>query len=150
MKPKCHSRPPFAEGRWHYTGEYRRGKPVLRWYPRWFVDRCATHDGVGIGPNNENYPTAHGWDCTGCRWRPSPPATEHNFMGFTIVEDANLPPGVVAFSVPYSVGKSERALQFFRTSGDMKFLPDDDRRYFIIDETHEIDAFEPIWRSKQQ
>lgn len=75
-KPKCHNRPPFAEGRWHMTNRKRgtigvKGlKPIYRWHPRWFVDRCATHDGVGIGPNNENYPTAKGWDCTGCRWAP--------------------------------------------------------------------------------
>lgn len=71
MKPNCYNRPPFAAGRWHYTGEWRRNKPVMRWYPRWFVDRCATHDGVGIGPNNENYPAAHGWDCSGCRLDPA-------------------------------------------------------------------------------
>lgn len=90
--PPCHNRPPFADGRWHATGERRASKiesvnvaapgkarpvwqpvmkPVLRWHPRWFEQRCATHDGVGIGPNGENYPAAHGWDCTGCRWRPA-------------------------------------------------------------------------------
>jgi hypothetical protein len=68
--PRCYNRPPYAEGRWHGTGRFVSGKPVLRWHPRWFVDRCATHDGVGIGPNGENYPAAHNWNCTGCRWHP--------------------------------------------------------------------------------
>jgi len=70
--PPCHNRPAFAEGRWHASGvDPRTGKPRFRWHPRWFEQRCATHDGVGIGPNGENYPAAHGWDCTGCRWRPA-------------------------------------------------------------------------------
>lgn len=72
MRPNCHNRPPFAEGRWHLTGSRRNGKPVARWYPRWFVDRCATWDGTGIGrtPETTHYPQAHGWDCSGCRWLP--------------------------------------------------------------------------------
>ena len=82
MTPRCFNRPPYAEGRWHQTGMLRLRpapvghfrpyvmKPVLRWHPRWFADRCATHDGAGVGPNGENYPQAHGWDCTGCRWNP--------------------------------------------------------------------------------
>lgn len=83
MKPTCHNRPPRAAGRWHPTGrtvqhgtrdtpggpvQWGPVKPVLRWYPAWSVDRCATHDGRGIGPDGESYPQAHGWDCTGCRW----------------------------------------------------------------------------------
>ena len=85
MRPPCHNRAPFAAGRWHPTGrtvqhgtrETQDGlvkwgpvKPVLRWHPRWFADRCATWDGRGIGPNGEPYPVAHGWDCSGCRWLP--------------------------------------------------------------------------------
>lgn len=91
IRPRCHNRPEAAAGTWESTGEVRAStihfvnvaepgkaravwrpmmKPVLRWRPRWFVDRCATHDGVGIGPNGENYPDAHNWDCTGCRWNP--------------------------------------------------------------------------------
>ena len=85
MIPSCHNRPPAAAGRWHATGrtvqhgtraepgspvQWGRVKPVLRWFPRWFEDRCATHDGRGIGPAGENYPDAHGWDCAGCRWEP--------------------------------------------------------------------------------
>lgn len=50
---------------------YVDGRLMQREIPVAFEDRCAVHDGVGIGPNNENYPTAHGWDCTGCRWNPN-------------------------------------------------------------------------------
>jgi len=70
-RPRCYNRPPRDEGRWVQNG-YRPSdlKPRLRWSPRWFVDRCATWDGTGIGPNGEPYPIAHGWDCFGCRWDP--------------------------------------------------------------------------------
>lgn len=144
MKPPCHNRPPFAEGRWHYTGEWRRNKPVMRWYPRWFVDRCATHDGAGIGPNNENYPAAHGWDCSGCRLEPNRVA--HAFKDIDIVECASIPADMIAVVKTHSVGKSERNVQFFHLSGDMNFLPDDGRRFKVV----EIDAFEPIQRSIQR
>lgn len=84
MKPPCHNRPPRAEGSWEPTGRTSYGidhtkvfrvrglkrKPVLRWRPTAFEDRCATWDGRGIGPNGEPYPQAHGWDCSGCRWLP--------------------------------------------------------------------------------
>ncbi len=38
----------------------------------WFVDRCATWDGRGIGPAGEPYPVAHGFaqHCLSCRWLP--------------------------------------------------------------------------------
>lgn len=68
-RPRCYNRPLARDGDWHPVGR-RRGKQVLRWFPRWFVDRCATWDGTGIGPNNERYPEAHGWNCAGCRWLP--------------------------------------------------------------------------------
>lgn len=68
MRPACFNRPPRAAGRWHQVGTHADGRPVLRWYPRWYVDRCAVHDGGGIGPNGEGYAAAHGWDCGGCRW----------------------------------------------------------------------------------
>lgn len=67
-KPSCFDRPAFAQGQWLQVSAPIGSKPRFRWYPRWFVDRCATHDGTGIGPNNENYPAAHGWDCGGCKW----------------------------------------------------------------------------------
>ena len=49
-RPPCYNRPPRL--------------------PSVFVDRCATWDGRGIGPNGEPYPIAHGWNCAGCRWLP--------------------------------------------------------------------------------
>lgn len=70
------------------TGERRRSKrapnrglmkPVQRWVPAFSEDRCATHDGRGIGPNGESYPDAHGWDCSGCRWAPPRVAARHGF-----------------------------------------------------------------------
>lgn len=87
MPPRCHNRPPAAVGRWYPTGRTVQNgtrthpgapvvwgpvKPVLRWYPRWFEDRCAVWDGTGIGatPETARYPQAHGWDCRGCRWLP--------------------------------------------------------------------------------
>lgn len=84
MRPPCHNRPPRAEGSWEPTGRTSYGidhtkvfrvrglkrKPVYRWRPTAFEDRCATWDGRGIGPNGEPYPQAHGWDCSGCRWLP--------------------------------------------------------------------------------
>lgn len=96
-RPGCYNRAPFADGNWYATGEHRASvrdsvnaaqagkarpewrpvlKPVLRWRPRWFTDRCATWDGTGIGPATAEhpagtpYPVHHGYDCTGCRWRP--------------------------------------------------------------------------------
>jgi hypothetical protein len=78
--PPCLNRPPRVTGVWEpvQKGERialtgGRLKPVYRW--RWspFVDRCAAHDGQGIGPNGENYPEAHGWLpwCRICTWFPS-------------------------------------------------------------------------------
>lgn len=55
-----------------YSIDERTGEIVGIWLSNaWFNDRCATHDGTGIGPNNENYPTAHKWNCVGCRWNPN-------------------------------------------------------------------------------
>lgn len=56
-RPACYNRAPRQA---EYLGQ-----------PSPFVDRCATWDGVGIGPNNERYPVAHGFDCRGCRWLPA-------------------------------------------------------------------------------
>ena len=70
MRPACWNRPPRADGR-HRVGMGEDGQVVRVFLSNaWFVDRCATWDGAGIGPNGEPYPAAHGWDCTGCRWRP--------------------------------------------------------------------------------
>lgn len=99
MRPNCYNRPPFAEGRWEYASQKLVGhdkygipvyKTVLRWRPRWFEDRCVIHDGRGIGPNGENYPAAHGWDCSGCRWEPRKP----NIAGNPVVFDESIPPGM--------------------------------------------------------
>ena len=77
MTPSCYNRPPFAAGRTEYGIERATGRitsVTLR--NDWFTDRCATWDGVGIGqPTPEYqtgtpYPIAHGWDCSGCRWKP--------------------------------------------------------------------------------
>lgn len=83
MRPPCHNRPAYAPGRWLPTGRtvqsgtraapgaavaWDAAKPVLRWHPRWFEDRCVVRDGRGIGPNGEDFATAHGYDCRGCRW----------------------------------------------------------------------------------
>lgn len=77
IRPRCYNRGTAADGWWFRNGYCPRTlKPRLRWYPRWYEDRCATWDGVGIGqpteeyPSGTPYPIAHGWDCTGCRWLP--------------------------------------------------------------------------------
>ena len=71
MRPPCHNRPPFARGRTVYGIDQQTGSEVVvRLSNAWFTDRCATWDGVGIGPNNERYPVARGFDCRGCRWLP--------------------------------------------------------------------------------
>lgn len=76
-RPRCYNRGAAADGWWFRNGYCPRTLKVkLRWYPRWFEDRCATWDGVGIGqpteayPHGTPYPLAHGWKCEGCRWRP--------------------------------------------------------------------------------
>lgn len=81
MRPRCYDRPPRVAGTWERTGRasirlatpgVQSGvKEHLRWRPSPFEDRCATHDGRGIGPKGESYPEAHGWDCDGCRWCPA-------------------------------------------------------------------------------
>ena len=50
------------------------GKLHEVWLPNtWFEDRCATHDGRGIGQDGENYAEANGWLpwCARCRWNPA-------------------------------------------------------------------------------
>lgn len=67
----------YRDGRWHKMDTLGSPVPVRpRCYNRrpfegtWFEDRCATWDGVGIGPNGERYPVAHNFNCVGCRWLP--------------------------------------------------------------------------------
>ena len=79
-RPACYNRPPMRDGAWMPTGRAvirRKGsrrqfavmKPIIRWAPRWYVDRCATWD---TRPNHDEppYPITHRWDCSGCRWLP--------------------------------------------------------------------------------
>ena len=93
-RPRCYNRGPFVDPRagWKLM-PYRAframampggdavQKPVMRYRWPWFVDRCATWDGTGIGqPTPEYqtgtpYPIANGWDCSGCRLLPAGVAT---------------------------------------------------------------------------
>lgn len=77
IEPPCYNREPFTDPNagWYDTGKSYIPflgplKPILRYRWPWFTDRCATHDGVSIGPNGENYPAAHNWNCEGCKWKP--------------------------------------------------------------------------------
>ena len=75
MTPPCHNRPTFTDPNagWRFV-EWRADASgfltrVLRYRHPWFTDRCTVHDRADIGPN-QTYAQAHGWDCTGCKWRP--------------------------------------------------------------------------------
>lgn len=71
MTPPCHNRPAYVRGYYRHGLNPNNGEPIRVWVSsEWFKDRCAVWDGVGIGPNGERYPQAHGWDCSGCRWLP--------------------------------------------------------------------------------
>ena len=79
MTPRCYNRQPFAAGRTEHGISRDTGARVETYLTNdWFVDRCATWDGVGIGqptaeyPNGTPYPMAHGWvdACRSCRWLP--------------------------------------------------------------------------------
>lgn len=69
-QPPCYNRPPHLDGRIEHGISRETGQVVAVFIPHTFEQRCATHDGRGIGPNGEGYPSAHGWDCGGCRWMP--------------------------------------------------------------------------------
>jgi len=70
-RPACHNRPPFARGRTVYGIDQQTGSEVVvRLSNAWFTDRCTQRDGVGIGPNGENFADANKYNCTGCRWLP--------------------------------------------------------------------------------
>lgn len=71
-KPPCHNRPPFADSRTVHGIDQQTGEPVSVELGLWFEDRCATWDGVQIGPDGQPYPEAHGWLpwCRTCRWMP--------------------------------------------------------------------------------
>ncbi|HEY1035561.1 MAG TPA: hypothetical protein VGE09_11330 [Pseudoxanthomonas sp.] len=83
MRPPCYNRQPRAAGRWHQVGRRPDGRPVLRWFPRWYVDRCATWDGVGIGKDGQRYPVAHKFDCRGCSWLPDEHRSMAGLIGVT-------------------------------------------------------------------
>lgn len=73
-KPPCFNRPPRLPGQIRRGFDQQTGEAiVLALSNDWFEDRCVTHDGQGIGPNGENYPTAKGWLpwCKQCRWMPA-------------------------------------------------------------------------------
>lgn len=77
MTPPCFDRKPFTDPNagWRLAGwEDLAGKlyprPIYRYRWPWFVDRCATHDGRGVGPNGESFAVANGYECEGCRWLP--------------------------------------------------------------------------------
>lgn len=73
--PPCHNRPSRPAGLTRYGIDQTTGEVISVYLSNdWSPDRCATWDGVGIGPRTEQwplgqpYPVAHGWDCSGCRW----------------------------------------------------------------------------------
>ena len=71
IRPRCWNRPPVLPSVTRHGIDSATGAAIsVTLRNDWFVDRCATHDGRGIGPNGESFPVAHGWDCTGCRWLP--------------------------------------------------------------------------------
>lgn len=74
--PPCFNRPPRAAGRWQQVGRRPDGRPVLRWRPCWFEDRCATWD---CPPDATPSPVIAGWVCAGCRWLP-PAAIRHGLV----------------------------------------------------------------------
>lgn len=78
-RPRCYNRPPVGAGRTEYGISRQTGEVTSVYLSNaWFVDRCATWDGVGIGqptaeyPTGTPYPMAHGWvdACRSCRWLP--------------------------------------------------------------------------------
>ena len=77
MIPGCYNREPRQPHQFRHGFDQQTGEPItVTMSNAWFTDRCATHDGRGIAPNGENYPDAHGWECTGCRWDPRTEARE--------------------------------------------------------------------------
>lgn len=70
MRPPCYDRPPREKSYYANVGLSPQGHQRRAFIPIVFVDRCATWDGRGVGPNGEPYPLAHGWDCAGCKWLP--------------------------------------------------------------------------------
>lgn len=72
--PPCWNRPPVQSVSVRHGIDSATGAAIsVTLRNDWFTDRCAIHDGIGIGPNGENYPEAHGWLgwCNTCRWNPA-------------------------------------------------------------------------------
>ena len=71
-RPRCFNRAPSADSYTRHGIDQETGEAITVTLNRWFVDKCATWDGVGIGatPETARYPQAHGFNCTGCRWLP--------------------------------------------------------------------------------
>ena len=66
-RPDCYDRPPWL-GYWATTPAVATGKPRLRWLPHRMSQTCgAWAADTGHGP----VPVVEGWDCSGCRWRPT-------------------------------------------------------------------------------
>lgn len=74
--PSCFNRPARAEAYVRHVLNQQTGQMERQEHPRWYEDVCKTHDGSGIGPKGENYPTAHGWlpYCKKCQHNPKPAA----------------------------------------------------------------------------
>lgn len=70
-RPRCFDRPPTSRVRVRHGIDSESGEPTkVEIDDNWSSHGCKTWSGVGIGPDNEPYPVAHGYDCRGCRWLP--------------------------------------------------------------------------------
>lgn len=70
MTPPCHNRPAWRETVSVQRGWTDDGRRIMVEVPDHMSQGCNVWAGTGIGPQNERYPVAMGWDCTGCRWWP--------------------------------------------------------------------------------
>lgn len=72
--PRCWNREPVPLVRIRHGIDERTGEAIaVEVRDDWSLPGCKTWSGVGIGPNNERYPVAHGWVdyCKTCRWLPA-------------------------------------------------------------------------------
>ncbi len=70
-RPRCYDRPPAPRLRDVYGVDRTTGRVTKTTIDDgWASPGCKTWSGIGIGPNNEPYPVAHGFDCRDCRWLP--------------------------------------------------------------------------------
>lgn len=70
-RPACWNREPVERVRVRHGISEATGEPIaVRIDDGWSEPVCRTWEGTGIGPNNERYPQAHRWNCSGCRWLP--------------------------------------------------------------------------------